>query len=507
MRPYLSSHASLVVALRYPRQAQVGAQRQAVPIAATVPFLPEQAALKLYEMLRSTAEGPAEILTVTLSLPRGRQLTRAGWTAAISVMWRAFGLHGNAMVWEAWRHDDTDTSHIHILVVLVRLDGHRLELRGRERACDRADIALSRHLGVQHFPYPWASPGRLVPPVPQRRLRARSEGRLDELAAGLGQVMRVTEPGDRTALVAAVERARPGGYTLAYAPNRHGTLALEFRQPLQRAADTAKDTVVPGGRLSPWLTPLLLDRCLAHAALLRPARQALEIGRLLKMTPFLTSQTVALRRMLDDQIQPALARFAALGPCAGDPRPPRSASGWTSGADTTARSTERPGWGAYATACSVTENLDRDGRGAGGGGPRIAKAADRERCQTDGVGGSERAAPSGADGDAPEPAVAIRRAGVSGYAARSRLLRQVLQDGSGPAAQVGAVGQGGAAALFADGTRLAILADQVEIRFSSADTAPPAVIAFASRLADIAALPLMFCDADMALPDPSPSPS
>ena len=109
MRPYLSTHPFPFAALRYARGAKDCVRRPAVPI------LPEPAALKLLEALRQTGEGQGEVLTVTLSLPRGRTLNRAGWRGAIGVLWDALGLPGEAMPWEAWRHDDTPISYIHSL--------------------------------------------------------------------------------------------------------------------------------------------------------------------------------------------------------------------------------------------------------------------------------------------------------------------------------------------------------------------------------------------------------
>ena len=102
------------LAARFDALAEGFMTAQQVP-GAWVPILPEPEALKLLEALRQTGEGQGEVLTVTLSLPRGRTLDRAGWRGAIGVLWDALGLPGEAMPWEAWRHDNTPTSQIRIL--------------------------------------------------------------------------------------------------------------------------------------------------------------------------------------------------------------------------------------------------------------------------------------------------------------------------------------------------------------------------------------------------------
>jgi hypothetical protein len=93
---------------------------------------------------------------------------------------------------------------------------------------------------------------------------------------------------------------------------------------------------------------------------------------------------------------------------------------------------------------------------------------------------------------------------VSGYAARLRLLKQVLRNDSGPA-HVGSGGQGAAAVMFAGGARVVICADQVEVRVPPGGAAPSIVMAFADRLAGLAELPLVCGTPDEEPPDPSPS--
>jgi hypothetical protein len=487
MRPYLSRHASVATALRYVRGAKAGVQRPAVAIAATVPLLSEGEALKLYDTMRETDKGAAEILTVTLSLPQGDHQSRKGWRGLIDVLWSALGLPALAMAWEAWRHDDTQTSHIHIMVALATFDGWRLDLRGRQKACDRADIALSRHLGVQHFPYPWASPAQLVPPVPQRRLRGSEKAGLALFLAGFADALRATEPGNRDALVAAIEKARPAGYTLAYCHNQHGTLALQLRRPALPRGD-ADAQVITGGQISPWLTPKHLDRCLVHAGRLRRARWFLLYGKLLQLIPMMTPHIQTLRRIIHDKREPILARRQPVGPHAGHPWPSAAADHADGGFNAASGSAQSVRRGSDTQA----GGNDRSGHEGGGNGRNPVGASARSDSgdgdQIDGYGASASPAPPGADEISAPPCPAVRERGVRGYAARLRLLKRAGQQEE-ILLDYGAAEAGAAAAVFACGARVVISATEIAVRSETGDV-PQAVMAYAKRLAEMADLPL-----------------
>lgn len=92
-----------------------------------------------------------------------------------------------------------------------------------------------------------------------------------------------------------------------------------------------------------------------------------------------------------------------------------------------------------------------------------------------------------------------------GYAARLRLLRHLLREGHGPA-RVGAAGQGAAAALLDEGTRVTITPAAVVIMPPEGTAAGEAAMDFAARLSALADVPLAGADPDAGMPGQTDGP-
>jgi len=94
---------------------------------------------------------------------------------------------------------------------------------------------------------------------------------------------------------------------------------------------------------------------------------------------------------------------------------------------------------------------------------------------------------------------------VSGYAARLRLLKQLLRDDP-DLVRVGADSHGAATAVFAGAVRVVFSADQVEVRVPPGGCPSPTVMDLAGHLAGLAELPLVNHDPEVDFAAPSPSP-
>lgn len=391
-RPHISTHASVETALRYARATEGEVDKSAVPMAATVPLLPLPQAVQMFEGLARRTGRRVEWVMITLSLPPDRELDRRLCHALLERMFAAFGVPGGDTPWECWAHRNTRCGHFHLVAGMFRFDGALLRLQNREQLCDRADMALSRFLGVPHFAYPELVPISRTIPVPRRRARRWN---LEKLEEDLAQMMRVEMPDDAGSFLAAADRHRPGGCTFEQAYTADGVRAWRVLQP----TESGGVRMIWAGRVSPHLRPAQMRARFAHVRRLTAARNRHAQRMLCRRLGMTTIDNLErLRRLCDDffDISTRLGRTCAAGHRGtAQPDPAAAERAGPTGGDPGARA----GGGRAGSAGSP------GGAGAGGTASGRDVAAypgprERDRNAALGAGSAGRRAAPRIDGDA-----------------------------------------------------------------------------------------------------------
>ena len=115
-------------------------------------------------------------LHATISLPPDMRPTLEQWREILHLALGALGFPPMEVPWQAAAHTDTSCLHVHCVVVCTTFSGRSIVFTDKKARCERADIAVSRYLGLPEPKYfsPKAWPSLDIF-APGRRLAKRPE--------------------------------------------------------------------------------------------------------------------------------------------------------------------------------------------------------------------------------------------------------------------------------------------------------------------------------------------